>query len=272
MKENNTNTDNQNSDSATTAQGSKGNEENESQSPPCITVVIPVHNEESILENAVSALLQNLSSWRPDLALEIILAENGSRDATYKIARKLEREHQEISALSLDEPNYGAALRAGILKARGKWVICDEIDLCDVGFHSRAVAILERDEAELVVGSKAMKGAHDHRPLPRRLATKVINNMLKIMLGFTGTDTHGLKAFHREKLLSVARRCVVDKDLFASEFVIRAERCGVRIKEIPIEVAEKRPPSVDLVRRVPNVLKNMAVLFYALRIHSNKDE
>lgn len=274
MQEDKTNTDNQNSNSAKIDQDLKGDEERESQTPPYITVVIPIHNEESILENAVSALLQNLSSWRPGLAVEIILAENGSRDATFRIARKLERQHQEISALSLDEPNYGAALKAGILKARGKWIICDEIDLCDVGFHSRAVAILEREEADLVIGSKTMVGAHDHRPLPRRLATKVINNMLKIMLGFTGTDTHGLKAFHREKLLSVARRCVVDKDLFASEFVIRAERSRVRIKEIPIEVAEKRPPSVDLVRRVPNVLKNMAVLFYALRIHNNnnKDE
>jgi hypothetical protein len=41
--------------------------------------------------------------------------------------------------------------------------------------------------------------------------------------------------------------------------------------EIPVEVAEKRRPSVDLVRRVPNVLKNLATLFYVLRIRRDDD-
>jgi len=59
---------------------------------------------------------------------------------------------------------------------------------------------------------------------------------------------------------------LVDKDLFASELVIRAERGGVRMLEIPVRVLEKRPPSIGLSRRVPNVLKNLARLFIAIRI------
>lgn len=237
-----------------------------------VSIVIPIYNEEAILENAVESLLENLALRLPNLTFEIILAQNGSRDATPDIARRLEASHDNIRTISINEPNYGAALRRGILESRGKWVICDEIDLCDVDFHSRAAAILERNEADLVVGSKAMDGANDRRPFMRRAATKIINGMLKIMLGFTGTDTHGLKAFDRENLLGTAEKCVVDKDLFASEFVIRAERSGIRVMEIPVEVEEKRPPTVDLVRRVPNVLKNMVLLFYALRIHENNNE
>jgi len=87
-----------------------------------------------------------------------------------------------------------------------------------------------------------------------------------VSLGFQGTDTHGLKAFRRSVLAPIAAACVVDKDLFASEFVIRAERAGIQIREIPVRVKEKRAPSIHLFRRVPNVLKNLAKLVVAIRL------
>ena len=93
-----------------------------------------------------------------------------------------------------------------------------------------------------------------------------LNRMLRVATGFRGTDTHGLKAFRRERLLDTVGRCVVDKDLFASEFVIRAGRDGKRVVEIPLRVAEKRKPSINLFKRVPNVLKNMAKLTWVIRV------
>jgi hypothetical protein len=67
-------------------------------------------------------------------------------------------------------------------------------------------------------------------------------------------------------MLDVVRACLVDKDVFASEMVIRAERSGVRIREIPVRILEKRPPSINLIKRVPNVIKNVGKLFVAIRI------
>jgi hypothetical protein len=75
-----------------------------------------------------------------------------------------------------------------------------------------------------------------------------------------------LKAFRRLALLDVVHACLADKDLFASELVIRADRAGIRKVEIPIRVVEKRTPSINLFRRVPNVLRNLAKLFVAIRI------
>ena len=157
------------------------------------------------------------------------------------------------------------ALRAE-LDARGEYVFCDEIDLCDTDFYERSLALLEAREADLVVGSKLLDGASDERPVLRHVGSIVINGMLRVALGFTGTDTHGLKAFRRSVVAPVAERCIVDKDLFASELVIRAEREGVSIVEIPVRVKEKRDPSIGLFRRVPNVLKNLAKLVVAIRI------
>jgi hypothetical protein len=157
-------------------------------------------------------------------------------------------------------------MKRGILLARGELVICDEIDLCDADFHRRAVDILETGEADMVIGSKLLAGAEDDRPIFRHIASQAYTGMLRLVLGFRGTDTHGLKAFRRLALLDTVRACLVDKDVFASEFVIRADRGGVKIKEIPIRVIEKRPPSINLFKRVPNVMKSMAKLTYAIRI------
>jgi glycosyltransferase involved in cell wall biosynthesis len=231
---------------------------------PRLSIVIPVYNEEAILESAVKDLLDRLERF--ETPFELILAENGSRDRTVGLAEELSARFSEVRTFSLGEPNYGKALKRGILLARGEIVICDEIDLCDTDFYQRALALLDAYEADLVVGSKVLDTSSDERPFLRHFATLVINGMLRVSLGFKGTDTHGLKAFRRGSLVPVVESCIVDKDLFASELVIRAERSGtVRVKEIPVRVLEKRPPSIHLFRRVPNVLKGIARLVIAIR-------
>ncbi len=235
----------------------------EARAKPYVSIVIPVYNEEAILHAAIVDLIDRLANFAKPY--EIVIAENGSTDATVDIAAELGTRFGQVRSRHTNEPNYGKALRDGILDAKGDIVICEEIDLCDVDFLKQALHLLETEPVDLVVGSKAMKGASDQRPLYRRLGTRVINGLLRLALGFRGTDTHGLKAFRRRKLQPIAEACLVDRDLFASELVIRAQRAGLDVREIPVRVLEMHPPTVGLVRRVPNVLKNLAKLFIAIR-------
>ena len=232
--------------------------------PPFISIVIPVYNEEAILRGAVVDLVDRLRAlpW----SYELVLAENGSTDRTVEVAAELAKRFDQLVCQHTDTPNYGRALREGILRARGDIVICDEIDLCDTDFYERAITALRDSSVDFVVGSKVMEGARDERPLFRRLGTLVINGMLRVTLGFKGTDTHGLKAFRREPVQPIARACLVDRDLFASELVIRAVRAGLGVQEIPVRVLETRPPTIGLARRVPNVLKGLVRLIIAIRI------
>ena len=156
--------------------------------------------------------------------------------------------------------------QAGIRRAKGVIVVCDEIDLCLPEFYRDALKILKEGGAEMVIGSKRAKGAKDQRPLGRRFATFILNMMLKVLLGLKGTDTHGVKAFVKEPLMPVMDKCLVGKDIFASEFVIRAERAGIKIAEVPVSLDEKRAPSINLIKRVPKVLSNLAYLFWNIRI------
>lgn len=231
---------------------------------PRISIVIPVYNEEAILHAAIVDLRTRLEPF--GWAYEILIAENGSRDRTVAIAEELAARYPEVRTLSAGEPNYGKALRLGILAAQGEIVLCEEIDLCDTDFHRRAVELLDARGADLVIGSKLIGGAADERPLFRHAASVLYTGMLRVLLGFRGTDTHGLKAFRRSELLDVVRACLVEKDVFASELVIRAYRARISVVEIPVRVIEKRPPSINLFKRVPNVLKSVARLTWAIRV------
>jgi glycosyltransferase involved in cell wall biosynthesis len=230
---------------------------------PEVSFVIPVFNEEPILHAAVVDLRELLAPHA--LSYEIILAENGSYDGTLRVARELEAHYPELRLIRSPTPNYGHALRQGILDARGTWVICEEIDLCDVDFHVRALAQLRADKADLVIGSKLMGGARDERPLLRHAASQLYSSVLHALFDFRGTDTHGLKAFRREKLVAIVEACQIDGDVFASELVIRAYRAPLRVLEIPVRVLEKRPPSINLLSRVPGVVKSLAKLAWAIR-------
>lgn len=231
---------------------------------PWLSVVIPIYNEEGILASSVISLRENLKELGK--TFEILLAENGSVDRTLELCEELKTRYPEVDYFSVGEPNYGKALKEGILRARGSYVVCDEIDLGDMDFYRRALDRLVNGDAAMVVGSKVLVGAEDTRPVFRRVATVVYNTMLRTVLHFHGTDTHGMKAFHRDTLVGTAGRCVVDRDVFASEFVIRAERERYPVVEIPVRVVEKRKPSINLIKRVPNVVRNLSYLTYVMRV------
>ncbi|NES68755.1 MAG: glycosyltransferase, partial [Okeania sp. SIO2D1] len=197
-----------------------------------ISIVIPVYNEEALLASAVEELHRKLVAlgWN----YQLVITENGSTDRTREIMKELEAKYPQVRGLNSNEPNYGLALRRGIKEAGGTYILCDEIDICDVNFYQRALTILEADAADIVVGSKRHPEARDKRPWLRRMATTVVNVLLNVLLDFKGTDTHGLKAFHRQRLLPIVDQCIVDKDIFATELVIRAQHANYRTIEIPI--------------------------------------
>jgi glycosyltransferase involved in cell wall biosynthesis len=229
-----------------------------------LSIVIPIHNESNIVADSVAGLCERLPAISS--SFEILLCENGSTDGTGPVLQELEHRHQEVSHLHLEQANYGMALRQGILRARGTFVVCDEIDLCDTGFYQRSLDLLRSGQAEMVVGSKLAPGARDDRPWLRHLATQVLNGLLRWTVGFQGTDTHGLKAFRREPLLPTVENCVLDGNLFASELVIRAQRDGKMVVELPLDVHEKRRPTINLFKRVPRALVQVGRLTWVLRV------
>ncbi len=228
-----------------------------------ISIVIPIYNEEAILASSVRALLEQLSKIGIYSDYEIVLCENGSTDNTLAIARQLERECDAIRVERLDTPSYGRALRHGILAAHGRVIFIFNADFWDVGFLESALILSK--EFDLIIGSKQARGAIDRRPFARQFISRSFNLILKLFFGYEGTDTHGLKALNAARVVPLVSACRTTNDLFDSELILRAQRAGLRLHEIPVEIAEQRSARVGLFRRVPGTVKDLLKMWWALR-------
>jgi hypothetical protein len=91
----------------------------------------------------------------------------------------------------------------------------------------------------------------------RRLATLVFNVLLRTILGSTVSDTHGMKAFRSELIDDLSPLVISRHDLYDTELVIRAERSGYRITEVPVVVEELRTARSSLVKRVPRTIAGL---------------
>lgn len=228
-----------------------------------LSVVMPAHNEEDLLDKAVHAVVDGLRHRR--LAFEVVVVENGSRDRTAAVAAALAEDVAEVRALSSAEPDYGRALRTGFLAARGDVVVNFDVDYVDLDFLDAAVASVAAPGGPvIVVGSKRGVGAHDERSLPRRLVTTVFSLILRHGFGLRVSDTHGMKALRRQPLLGLVEACRFGTDLFDTELVLRAERAGLPTAELPVTVEELRPSRTPIARRIPRTVGGLVRLRLAL--------
>lgn len=227
-----------------------------------LSVVLPAHNEELILRDTVTELLEGLRSRA--LPFDVLIVENGSTDRTLEIAEELAAEHAEVRASSSAAPDYGRALRSGLLDATGDAVVNFDVDYYDLDFADQALEQL-RSGATIVVGSKRGVGAEDTRSVPRRIVTGVFSTLLRVGFGLKASDTHGMKALHRVDVAPLAERCQLGTDLFDTELVLRAERGGFVVSEIPVRVEERRPARTSIARRIPRTLIGLLRLRGALR-------
>jgi glycosyltransferase involved in cell wall biosynthesis len=228
---------------------------------PVISIVMPSHNEEAYLEGAVKNTVGGLRAR--NLGFEIIISENGSTDRTGAEASALAEAFDEVRVLRSPTANYGRALRSGFVAARGAVVVNFDVDLVDLEFLDRSLPLIE-DGADVVIGSKRTKGAKDERGVTRKLVTAVFSDILRLGFGLRVSDTHGLKALRREPLVNLVSACGFDGDIFDTELVLRCQRAGLRIEEIPVTVEERRPPRTPIWRRIPRSLLGLGRLRLAL--------
>ena len=229
-----------------------------------LSIVLPAHNEEQLLDLTVEELVGGMRDRAEPF--EVIVVENGSRDRTAEIAGALAEEHTTVRVMQLEHADYGAALRAGLLAATGDVVVNFDVDYYDLTFLDRAVALTRSTGGPaVVVGSKRAPGADDQRSRGRRVVTWGFATLLRALFRLQVSDTHGMKALRREAVTPLVEACRFDRDLFDTELVIRTERQGLGVGEIPVTVTERRPSRTPVIRRVPRTLMGLVVLRRAMR-------
>lgn len=215
------------------------------------SIVIPVFNEASFIPVGLAALLDELDD--AGLDYDVLVMDNGSTDGTAEVTRAIAG-GRPVEVFSSSVADYGAAMRDGFLKAGGDWVVNFDIDYFSAGFLARVDGVPA--STDIVIASKRDPESDDRRSPLRRLATATFNLLLRSLFGSGVSDTHGMKAFRSDVIAGHVADVVSTQDLFDTELVLRAERSGCQIVEVPVVVEEMRPGR-SLLKRVPRTLSGL---------------
>ncbi|MDO8287787.1 MAG: glycosyltransferase [Parvibaculum sp.] len=213
-----------------------------------LSVVIPVLNEEDIVEKNLRELASRLNTIVGAGKWKFVIVDNGSTDQTPQILKRVLTELPPSLSVFVPEPNYGAALRAGLAAADTDFAHPCDIEQWDIPFITWAWSI--RHEHDLFIGSKRSDPTISKQTSRRRFLSWGLNALLQLMFGYMGTDTHGPKLIYMRKLRPVINSCLSDRGQFDTEIVLRSVRKGYRLAEAPIAFLETRPPRVRLFKKI----------------------
>lgn len=226
------------------------------------SIIVPVYNEELILESSIARLIEELNHETAK-KYEIVLSENGSTDNTRSIIERLKKTYPHVRDLHLEKPNFGESIYQGITQARYEKIVVINVDWWDVNFIKQALHLSQKHP--LVIGSKHLVKTLDRRPLGRRLASHFLTFLLQKLWGFRGTDTHGLKAIRSKRAITPILKSCVTREIIESELILRAQRQGWSTIEIPVAIEEIRPPRKSLLKRGSRVIKELIILHKNLK-------
>ncbi|GIV96866.1 MAG: hypothetical protein KatS3mg057_1523 [Herpetosiphonaceae bacterium] len=214
-----------------------------------VDIVIPVYNEEAQLAGSVATLREFLIRSCP-YRWRIVVADNASVDRTPEICKELAEKYPgEVTFIRLEQKGRGRALRAA-------WLGSDADVLCymdvDLSTNLRALppllAALIHSDYDLGTGSRLMHGAVVTRQWKREIISRCYNLLIRLMFWHKFRDAQcGFKAITREAAQKLIPQVKDNHWFFDSELLLKAERQGYRIFEVPVEWIEDLDSRVKIV-------------------------
>lgn len=220
----------------TVANREEGAEE-PSPSAVSLSVVIPVFNEEERIVNTVSLLSHYLS--KQGETHEIIVSDDGSHDGGPHLVKKTFADSGRVRLIRDDRNRgKGAAVRRGMLAARGEIVVFTDADLAyPVEMIGLCIAALE--DHDVAVGSRTLPGSEIAvtPPLLRRLTGAAFKSMVRhlVVPGFSDTQC-GFKGFKAQAARDIFSECRTNGFAFDVEVLALARLLGYRITELPVRL------------------------------------
>ena len=235
------------------------------QASPRVDVVVPVHNEQSALEDSLRRLHAFLSTDAFPFAWRIVIADNASTDATSTIAADLALELGDTTVLRLARKGRGRALRAAWLASDAAVVAYMDVDLStDLRALAPLVAGLFCGHSEVAIGTRLAQGSRVTRGAKRELISRGYNRLLRLALGARFSDAQcGFKALRADAAHRLLPEVLDEEWFFDTELLVAAQRRGMRIHEVAVDWVDDSDSRVDI---IPTALADLrGVIRLALR-------
>jgi putative flippase GtrA len=229
--------------------------------PVCVDVVVPVYNEERSLGPSVRRLRSYLDRSFPFTSL-VTVVDNGSTDGTAIVAASLARELDGIRVVRLARKGRGRALRAAWSTSTAQVVAYTDVDLStSLEALLPLVAPLLSGHSDVAIGTRLARGAHVVRGPKREMISRIYNLLLKTCLrnGFSDAQC-GFKAARTEVARELLPQVEDNEWFFDTEFLVLAERSGLRIHEVPVDWVDDPDSRVDIIRTARDDLRGLVRL------------
>lgn len=223
-----------------------------------LDVVIPVYNEESVLEGSVNTVHAYLSEHFP-YRFRITIADNASADSTLQVATALAAQRTSVRAVALLQKGRGGALKAVWSHSDALILAYMDVDLStDLSGLYPLVASLMSGHSDVAIGSRLANGSHVIRGRKRDVISRTYNHLLRSGLGVKFTDAQcGFKAIRADVARELLPLVEDTAWFFDTELLVLAERAGLRIHEVPVDWYDDPDSRVDVVATARDDLRGM---------------
>ena len=169
---------------------------------------------------------------------EVIVVNDGSRDATPGIVREWAQKNPNIRLLeNPGNRGKGYSVRHGMMEAAGDLLLFSDADLSSPIHEAEKLIAALRQGADIAIGSRWVQAdlQTERQPLYRQFFGRIYNLLLPIILGLHFKDTQcGLKAFTRRSASAIFPRLRIDRWGFDPEILFLAVKAGMTVAEVPV--------------------------------------
>ena len=213
-----------------------------------VEIVVPVRNEEHDLGPSVRRLRGYLDHAFP-CRTRITIADNGSTDGTWPLARALAADLDGVRAVQIDRPGRGGALRSVWLASEADVFAYMDVDLStDLNALLPLVAPLLSGHSDVAIGTRLARGARVIRGPKREIISRCYNLLLHATLGTRFSDAQcGFKAIRADAARELLPLTEDTGWFFDTELLVLAERAGLRIHEVPVDWIDDPDSRVNVV-------------------------
>lgn len=228
-----------------------------------VSIVIPAYNESARIGRTIATIAEYCDA--SDLPAEIVVVDDGSRDETAEAATAAEHGRADLRVIRQPgNRGKGSAIKAGVLAARGTYVLFTDADLSVPITELEKLLAPMRAGAPIAIGSRRLRGSplwrfvpgrrdlattsiKVHQPFHREALGEVYHRLVSRLLGVPVKDLNcGFKCFRADVARAVFGQMLIERWGFDAEILLIAHRQGVPIQEVEVAWYDNPMSKVNL--------------------------